>query len=391
MVVVLTLMLSLLLVLARVHADGIHGLGHWAFGNLAIGIGMLVIMTQFQGPQWAMIPGTALIGLGNGLYINGIQAFRDRQPDYRIPAILVLAVLLLDNLLLLVLHDIRLTVFSNALLYMLANLVCARMLLVRMPSPLRTAYWFTGVMFLVMAIILAIRAIAAVLAEPAVFDAMSTWPINKLTLFGGAIFQLCATFGFVLMLNYSLVNRMHLLAAEDWLTGALTRRSLEDAAIRMEANCQRFNLSLAMLLIDLDHFKEVNDRHGHQFGDEVLAAFAGIVRSMIRAGDLFGRYGGEEFCILLPNTDESEAKIQAERIRAAFEAGLKIFQERPARCTISIGVCELSQVGTGFNQLFAAADAALYEAKKRGRNRVVPYSELGDRIKASVKLVTNGE
>lgn len=390
MVVVLTPLLSLLLILARVHADGIHGLGHWALGNLCISIGMLIMMMQFSSTYFAILPATALYALGLGLYLNGTQAFTEKRPTYGLTALVVGLVIVIDSYFLWT-QDFRPIVICNAVIFMWMSVMGARMLLVPMKPPLRTAYWFTGFMFCLMALVFLVRLVGAIVADDAVFDTMSKWPVNKFTFFIGTIFQLCTTFGFVLMLNYSLVNRMRLLAAEDWLTGALTRRSLEDAATRMEANCQRFNLNLAMLLIDLDHFKDINDRYGHQFGDHVLAEFAAIVRGMIRAGDLFGRYGGEEFCILLPNTDEDEAKIQAERIRVAFEAGLKTFRNRQARCTISIGVCESSEVGMEFNQLFAAADAALYEAKKRGRNRVVPYSELADEVKRAVTLVTSGE
>lgn len=376
MVMVLTSLLSLLLVFARVHADGIRGLGHWALGNLAISGGMFIIASNFHGPKWGMIPGTVLLALGYGLYINGIQAFMEKRPDYRIPLALALTILLLDIALLLFVRDVRMTVFCNALVYLTANVTCARMLYVKQAPPLRTACWFTGSMFALMSLLLVIRAVSAITAEPMAFEAMSTWPVNKLTFLVGSISQLGAAFGFVLMLNYKLVERMRSIAAEDWLTGALNRRNLEDAAIRMEANCSRFNLDLAMLLIDLDHFKTLNDRYGHQFGDQVLREFAAIVRKEIRAGDLFGRYGGEEFCIMLPNTNEEEARAQAERLRAAFEAGFMVFRDRRIDCTISVGVSQSNQVGMGFNQLFAAADAALYEAKKRGRNRVVTYSEL---------------
>jgi diguanylate cyclase (GGDEF)-like protein len=375
MVVVLTPLLSLLLILARVHADGIHGLGHWALGNLSISVGMLIMMMQFRSTYFAILPATTLYALGLALFINGTQAFTDKRPNYRLTALIVGLVIVLDAFFLWQ-QDFRTVVICNAVIFMLVNVLGARMLLVPVKPPLRTAYWFTGFMFCLMAIVFVIRAVGAINADDAVFTAMSQWPLNKLTFFAGTIFQLCTTFGFVLMLNYKLVERIRHTAGEDWLTGALNRRSLEDAAIRMEANCQRFGLGIAMLLIDLDHFKQINDRYGHQFGDQVLAEFARIVAGSIRAGDLFGRYGGEEFCILLPNTSEEEAQAQADRLRLAFEADMTTFLHRRLDCTISIGVSESSEVGLGFNQLFAAADRALYAAKQRGRNCVVTYSGL---------------
>ena len=154
MVVVLTMLLSLLLVFARVHADGIRGLGHWALGNLAISGGMLIIVSNFHGPKWGMIPGTVVLALGYGLYINGIQAFKEKLPDYRIPLALAASILILDICLLLFIHDVLMTVFCNALVYLAANLTCARMLFVDHQPPLRTAYWFTGSMFGLMALLL---------------------------------------------------------------------------------------------------------------------------------------------------------------------------------------------------------------------------------------------
>ena len=376
MVIMLTLMLSALLAFARLHTEGIRGLGYWTLGNLAISLGMAVIVSQFDQTPWHMIPATTLIALGNGLYINGIQAFKERKPDYRIPLGLSLLVAVGDSCLLLVQQDIRLTVILNALIYLVANFICAKMLLIRIQPPLRTAYWFTGFMFLMMALLMAIRAFGAFMAAPAVFDAMSQWPINKLTFLLGSISQLCTTFGFVLMLNYRMAEKLRRMAAHDWLTGALNRRNLEDAAERMEANCKRYDLGMAMLMIDLDHFKQVNDQYGHQFGDEVLRQFADTVRDQIRAGDLFGRYGGEEFCILLANTAEKEAMALGERIRLAFANRQITHKNKQTRCTVSIGCSESSDVGHGFQQLFAAADAALYTAKKQGRNRVVAHSGL---------------
>ncbi|HWT28313.1 MAG TPA: GGDEF domain-containing protein [Methylophilaceae bacterium] len=375
MVVVLTPLLSLLLILARVHADGVHGLGHWALGNLCISIGMLIMMMQFKSTYFAILPATTLYALGLGLYLNGTQAFTEKRPTYGITAIIVAMVIVIDGVFLWK-QDFRIIVVFNAFIFMAVNIFGARMLLIPVKPPLRTAYWFTGSMFSLMALVFLIRGFGGLIAEDAVFQAMSQWPLNKFTFFFGTVFQLCTTFGFILMLNYKLVERMRRMAGEDWLTGALNRRSLEDAANRMEANCRRFNLGIAMLLIDLDHFKQINDRYGHQFGDQVLAEFARIVVGSIRAGDLFGRYGGEEFCILLPNTSEDEALTQADRLRQAFETDMTVFRNKRLACTISIGVSESTRVGHDFSALFAAADRALYEAKQRGRNRVVPYSAL---------------
>lgn len=377
MVIVLSLILSALLLFARTQAEGIHGIGHWALGNLVVSFGMVVILTQFEQAPWRMIPGTASIAFGIGLYLNGIQAFRERKPDYRIPVLMSVLVIGFDTYLLYFGQQIAATVAVNALVYCAGNLACAYMLLKPMQPPLRAACWFTGLMFLLMALLMALRAVGAMLADTVAFDAMSQWSINKLTFMLGSIVHLCKIFGFLLMLNSKMVERLHLLAAKDWLTGALNRRNLEDAAARMLANCERLDVRLSLLLIDLDHFKLVNDRYGHQFGDEVLRQFADVARDLIRAGDLFGRYGGEEFCVLLPNTTEAQAVILAERIRMKFAARAIKYRNKELRCRLSIGVCA-SETGLAFHEMVTRADIALYRAKAAGRNRVMAYSGLSD-------------
>lgn len=376
MVVVLMLMLSVLLLLARLHADGIRGLGHWAFANLAISLGMVVVITQFDSQPWHMIPGAIVFALGNGLYINGIQAFEERKPDYRIPIVLSILVAVVDSYLLIVRQDIRLTMMSNALIYLSAYFICAKMLLVKLQPPLRTAYWFTGSMFLIMSLIMGARGFRAFMADPIVFDAISKWPVNKLTFLFASVVQLCTTFGFALMLNYRMAEKLGQMAAVDWLTGALNRRNLEDSAARMVANCKRYDLTVAMLMLDLDQFKQVNDQYGHQFGDEVLRQFADSVRGIIRESDLFGRYGGEEFCILLPHISKQDALALGERVRVAFANRLINYKNKQVKCTVSIGYSDSSATGYSLHQLFTAADACLYLAKKQGRNRVVAHPGL---------------
>jgi len=124
-------------------------------------------------------------------------------------------------------------------------------------------------------------------------------------------------------------------------------------------------------LIDIDHFKAVNDTHGHLAGDSVLRAVSDVLRDQLREYDVVGRFGGEEFVVLLPQTDEADALSIAERLRAHVAALSIPVQDGAAyvRLTISIGVAALDAVGGEVTDLLAAADAALYFAKDAGRNR----------------------
>ena len=133
------------------------------------------------------------------------------------------------------------------------------------------------------------------------------------------------------------------------------------------------NSSLSMLLIDVDHFKRVNDSHGHLAGDEVLKGLAAELRQQVRDSDIVGRFGGEEFTVLLPRADASEAVRIAERLRRSAST-LSIFAGDARICvTVSIGVAVLGQHGRDLFELLAAADLALYRAKDKGRNQVCLY------------------
>jgi diguanylate cyclase (GGDEF)-like protein len=170
-------------------------------------------------------------------------------------------------------------------------------------------------------------------------------------------------------------QRAHLaeLAFTDPLTGLRNRRFFDESFERELAGARRYGRSLGVMIGDLDHFKLVNDRWGHPFGDEVLRSAARSLADLVRASDLVARYGGEEFAVLLPDTEPAGGIVLAERMRAGIEALLFTRPDgAPFRISISIGLaCQTA--GSGWRDsasLLAAADAALYRAKEGGRNRV---------------------
>lgn len=153
----------------------------------------------------------------------------------------------------------------------------------------------------------------------------------------------------------------------DALTGVGNRRRLEQSLAAEIARARRNGGALSALMVDLDHFKQVNDRYGHAAGDDVLARFASLLVSHARASDVVARYGGEEFVVLLPHVDLARAAAFGERIRGLL-AGLAI-DPLPAPITASFGAAELRAEDTG-DSLLQRADEALYRAKAGGRNRV---------------------
>lgn len=165
-------------------------------------------------------------------------------------------------------------------------------------------------------------------------------------------------------------DRAEEIAMRDVLTGAYNRRHLLDVLRREISRAQRVGAPLAVCLMDIDRFKSVNDNWGHAAGDAVLRHFATLASAGLRAVDVFGRFGGEEFLLILPDTDAHGAAAVAERIRAAVEQGA--FPGVPAghQLTVTIGVAGRSREETG-DALLARADLALYRGKDAGRNRVV--------------------
>ena len=157
-------------------------------------------------------------------------------------------------------------------------------------------------------------------------------------------------------------------AATDALTGLPNTRAVQDTIKRMVAQASRTVSPLSAALLDLDHFKRINDAYGHSRGDEVLAAVAMVLRSSVRESDFVGRYGGEEFLLLLPDTGRDQAAIVAEKVRAAV-AGLGL-SEINQPVTASLGVAAVPDDAADADTLVRAADRALYAAKGNGRNRV---------------------
>jgi diguanylate cyclase (GGDEF)-like protein len=160
------------------------------------------------------------------------------------------------------------------------------------------------------------------------------------------------------------------LATTDALTKLYNRRHFETTARAELARFQRYFRPLAILILDVDHFKSVNDRFGHAVGDTVLTAIADACRSMKRASDIAARIGGEEFAILLPETNEEAARSFAERLRHEISECGPIVQGEKLALTASVGVAVASRHTTRVAALLRAADEALYQAKRTGRNRV---------------------
>lgn len=170
------------------------------------------------------------------------------------------------------------------------------------------------------------------------------------------------------IVNDQLNEQLRERALRDDLTGALSRRGLRERGERMLGGQEA--AGTAVLMLDVDHFKAINDRHGHLVGDEVLRHLAQLLRDHLRDDALLARYGGEEFTVLLPMRSRQDAETVAERLRQVTEAQPCLSRAGPIRVTISIGVA-FHRTAHSLDEVLSRADTRLYEAKQAGRNRVV--------------------
>jgi diguanylate cyclase (GGDEF)-like protein len=177
------------------------------------------------------------------------------------------------------------------------------------------------------------------------------------------------------------------LATTDGMTGIYNRRHfLALADIEWSRTC-RYNRPLSFMIFDVDYFKSINDQFGHQAGDDVIVHLANVASSCKRAPDVLARIGGEEFALLLPETDLLQAQAMAERLRSEVASRPLTSASQSIPATVSIGIAERSPEITSMTQLMRAADGALYEAKRTGRNRIV--STLSERQTVQPDLPAN--
>lgn len=166
------------------------------------------------------------------------------------------------------------------------------------------------------------------------------------------------------------------LARTDELTGIKNRRSFFEDSLQVINLAKRFDHAVSVIMLDIDHFKQVNDQYGHSTGDEVLKEFTQAIQGRIREVDIFGRLGGEEFALVLPETTEAAAaevsgELKAAIVNTVYDSGIKRFS-----ISCSFGVASYDKEHGTFDDMLAHADKALYHAKQNGRNRVERYSQI---------------
>jgi diguanylate cyclase (GGDEF)-like protein len=188
--------------------------------------------------------------------------------------------------------------------------------------------------------------------------------------FEALLFTISIAFILLAMAKERTELRHRTAAMVDPLTGIANRRSFLQDAAQLAKRHKSNPRPTAVLLIDLDHFKSINDRFGHALGDRALETFADAARQSVRGSDLLGRLGGEEFAAVIVDTSRDNAIAVAERIRASFAQAALEVDNRPVGATVSIGLVYCQETAIDVAELLAQADQALYFAKENGRNRV---------------------
>ena len=330
---------------------------------LAASAGALLVAARGKLPDaltYALGPSMMFIGLYLGYM--GSQRFFGLAPRIKGWLLVLTGWVLAMNWFTLVTPSFhaRLWVFGSLMIVLFA--VHAALLLKQRPATFATR--LTGGTLAVSALIQMVR-LALSITTLDDSNMLNATALNVVYVVAFVFMIVLMNVGILLLVTDRLQIELKHLATHDPLTNALTRRQLNTACAAELARCKRKQQSLALLMLDLDHFKTVNDTYGHQAGDRVLIRLVSVVQTVVREVDLVARYGGEEFIVLLSDTSLTQAHVVAERIRQDFaQSGVA-----PA-CTVSIGLTDRQHEDDTIDTLIARADAALYRAKTAGRNRV---------------------
>jgi diguanylate cyclase (GGDEF)-like protein len=217
-----------------------------------------------------------------------------------------------------------------------------------------------------------LRVMSALLDPRSVVEVMATdSALNLRTAFLAVGLAMALHATLVGLVVARLVTELQRLSRHDALTGLLNRRAMEEALEAQLVRSQRTKEPFVVMMLDLDHFKHINDRHGHPVGDRALKHAASLLRAAMRGSDSLGRFGGEEFVLLLPNTPIDQAEPVAEKVRHLFESSPLANEATQVKLSASIGVAQWRGSGDDISRLLSRADAALFQAKVQGRNRVV--------------------
>ncbi|HCL66952.1 MAG TPA: GGDEF domain-containing protein [Rhizobium sp.] len=347
--------------------------GQWALGFAAHGLGVVLIALRGSIPDILSIEIANTIALSSFLFwISGVLALAGRPlPGWAaIPMLIWIAGMLLPPIRDEIAYRIVLYNVAAASGYLLLASVAFRFDVAERR--------FRHVLASIWTVEALVGLIAATVSFATMPDSIQAAPL-------AVISTATSIFGFIAMIMIGAKismdrseQRLQHLIRTDPLTGALNRRGMVEGFATVTGRKAAGDRLLALALFDLDHFKTINDTHGHQAGDAVLVAFAALCRTLVPSGGIFGRTGGEEFMALIEVRDIREAAFIAETIRQAFAVNLINTDRGQVSATVSIGIATAIAAAGDLDRLMSGSDRALYKAKARGRNRCAVL--IGDKV-----------
>lgn len=366
----ITVLTTLLLIAASLSADALREQRLWAIGNVVICLGMAT-------GTLTMLPDIvhgglsyAFIGFGLALVLRGLRLFCGQDLSWQwIAGITLLAFVPPAYFAQLAPNQTLRLIITCAYLGGV-NLLCAFTLVRGLKGALRATQWPSVGGFSVLGLSLIIRAVYLALSPAKAMAESELETFMGLTLLVACLSQIAVAFGLIMLVSHRYAEKIHRLTLLDGLTGTLNRVGLERMGQRILMRARQGQRSVAVAMVDADHFKKINDTYGHPTGDQVLIHLATILMAQVRPGDLVVRYGGEEFVLILDGSHEETARRVAERLRSLVEAAHVTVGSADIRYQVSVGLSCTEKSGYTLQKLISDADAALYQAKQEGRNRV---------------------
>ena len=350
---------------------GKAGIAEWFGANLAVVVALPLILLRGKIPDaLSVVVANVLLALGGAAYYAGCARFLGRRPQWPILLAGVTAVGVAVIYWRYAVDSIPMRVFSTTLFSGAFCTALVWMLLRHSPAGRSTyPYRVTAIIAFVFGVCQLIRGVYFLTLHAASNPSMFATAGSVLLLVVAAAIMPILSMSAMLMVHDALLADARDAANRDFLTGALSRQGFEALARRHVGRVLRHARPLALLILDLDHFKRINDTLGHAAGDAVLRAFVQMAQAQLRPADVLGRIGGEEFALLLPDTDSGNAMHLADRLRKAAAAHVVMAGAQSCRYSLSGGVA-VWQPGESFDRLSARADRALYDAKYQGRDRI---------------------
>ena len=345
-------------------------IGSWGRAMLLLAFGLLGLGMRDYVPLWlSAVVGNTLIVAAIALAMRALRVFVGSAPRDVMTWVLLAALFAL----LVVLTEVQPSHVGRAIAISAAlgivALRAARLLHRKAPAACKLSSRVTEYVFWGVAVLTALRIVGTLLFPPP--SALAAGPFNSAVFLLYSGFIIVSTLSVMWMEIESLQSELVRAARYDALTGLYNRGTFLEEFEREVSRCARGGPAFSLAVFDLDRFKRLNDQYGHPFGDRVLKAFAEVLRADIRKHDAVGRYGGEEFALLMPNTGKETAMRVAERVRRDLETrGISVDGKR-VEVTVSGGIATYGVEGEDWDTLLSAADTALYEAKNNGRNRVI--------------------